>query len=341
MTSKNIFGNFNRFYLMLAPDTSFFPTARQVRHLAFALLDKSRVNVVIGGSSVFYGVGQPEGMTIADNLRRELGGDYRVINLAMRGGDVSGMAEETTEMLLREGYKVIYLTDIGVATGPQPIGSLPYQYFYWDAKARGYLMDWPLRDAALGEGAWLSNPALGGWLNSFLNFNDLWNTIGYEKFFTVFTSLLPNSFWVPRKKFSDNEIDPPVESRYRNSVDVEMRIVHGISQPLVEPQWDGFRQAFDVAIPGPVRRFMVVAVCENSPFYLDQATQSERDNRRVLRQTTVQIIEKLGASGVVNACEGFDKDDYVDRVHLSVQGAGKITSPLAAAVRALAAKDGM
>ena len=186
MTSQNIFLNFDRFHQRLTPDSNFFPTARQVRELALATLDKSKVNVVIGGDLVFYCVGQPRGFTIADNLRRELGDNYRVINLAMRGGDISGMAELTVEMLVRDHYRFIYLSDVP-SPSPQLIGKPPYQYFFWDAKARGYIIDWRVRDAALNLHAWLCDEAIGGWLNNYLNFNELWSTIGYEFKFTIFS----------------------------------------------------------------------------------------------------------------------------------------------------------
>ena len=248
ITSHNIFLNFNRFHPYLAPESDFLPTARQVRQLAFATLDKSKLNVVIGGSSVFYGVGQPLGATITDDLRRELGDDYRVIDLAMRSGDLSGIAELTVEMLIREGYKVVYLADIGVARDPAPIGSAPYQYFFWDAKARGYIMDWPLRGAVLGQYAWLSDKALGGWLNSLMNFNELWSTIGYERVFTVFSILMPGRFWRPRREFPDDELSPPLEKRYPYDFNNEMRIVESISRLYDSGSWKRFERAFDVAI---------------------------------------------------------------------------------------------
>jgi hypothetical protein len=340
ITSRNIFMPFTRFHIRIAPDSDFLPTARQVRALAFATLDKSKVNVVIGGSSVFYGVGQPPGATITDNLRRELGDDYPVINLAMRGSDVSGMAEFTVEMLVREGYKVVYLADTPVAVGPSPIGAAPYQYFFWDAKARGYIIDWPARDAALGKYAWMTDQALGGRLNSLLNFNDLWSTVGYEKVFTVFSILVPDAFWHARRESVDDEPNVPPERRYQYEINGQMAIVRWrISRLPDDSYWEEFRRSFDVAIPAPVRRSMILAICEYSPYYLDRLTQQERDNRRIMRERTMRIVHELVATSV-NACDGLGVRDYIDRAHLSVDGAAKIAWPLSEAVRALTVKLG-
>ena len=340
ITSRNIFMPFTRFHIRIAPDSDFLPTARQVRALAFATLDKSKVNVVIGGSSVFYGVGQPPGATITDNLRRELGDDYRVINLAMRGSDVSGMAELTVEMLVREGYEVVYLADIGIAIGPAPIGPAPYQYFFWDAKARGYIINWPPRDAALGKYAWMTDQALGGRLNSLLNFNDLWSTVGYETVFTIFSNLVPDAFWHARREFVDDEPNVPPERRYQIEINREMALVQIISKLPDDSYWElGFRRSFDVAIPAPVRPSMIVAICENSPYYLDRVTEQERGNRRIMRERTMRSVGELGATSV-NACDGFGVRDYIDRTHLSVDGAAKTARPLSEAVRALTVKLG-
>ena len=84
---------------------------------------------------------------------------------------------------------------------------------------------------------------------------------------------------------------------------------------------------------------MIVAVCENSPYFLGRATEQERENRHIMRARTMQIVDELGAS-TVETCDGFEKADYIDRTHLSVEGAAKITKPLSAAVRALVTKLG-
>ena len=177
-------------------------------------------------------------------------------------------------------------------------------------------------------------------LNSFLNFDDFWGTIGYERLFTVYSSLVPTDFWRPRKAYPDNEIELPRELVYRNDIGAEMAIVRGISAPQSDAQWSALGNDLRAVIPEPVRRHMVVAICENSPFYLDRATERERESRRNMRARTLAIITEVGAEAV-SACDGFDKDDYIDRVHLSVRGARNIAGPLAQAVRRLVAGSGM
>jgi hypothetical protein len=337
MSAQNIFHDFDRFHTRLSPESFFQPTAREVHALAKDLLDRSKTNVIVGGSSVFYGVGQPQGQTLADNLRRELGNEYRVINLAMRGGDISGIAELTAEMLTREQYHVVYVSDIVVAANPQAIGSVPYQYFYWDAKARNLLMDWPARDSKVSR-PWYDESVLSASLDKLFSFVELWNAIGYNYVFTVYSRLIPGMFWQPRKNLPDNEIDPPDTMRYRN-VELELSVIARMAQLPTDSVWQNLGTAIDVAVPDPVRRSTVLAICENSPWLLDQSSAEVRANRKSMREMTLARINETGATGLIS-CDGFEKNDYIDRVHLSIYGALKIAPRLAAKVREVVQKNG-
>jgi len=337
MSAQNIFHDFGRFHTRISPESFFQPTAREVLALAKDVLEKSKVNVIFGGSSVFYGVGQPQGQTLADNLRRELGSDYRVINLAMRGGNVSGIAELTAEMLLREQYRVVYLSDIAVAGSVEPIGQGPYQYFYWDARARHLLLDWLPRDTE-ADNSWLSEPVLSASLNRYLFFVELWNTIGYNYLFTVYSRVIPGPFWEPRKNLTDNEIDPPDVARYRN-VELELQLLSQFRKIPESSVWQNIGTLLEVALPEEVRRSTLLAVCENSPWLLDQSTAQVRENRKLMREMTLARINEVGAAGLIS-CDGFEKNDYIDRVHLSINGALKIAPRLAGKVREVAQKNG-
>src|SRR6476619_494666 len=57
--SRNYLESFARFHVMIAPDSYFYPTIRQVRQVARATLDPAKIAVVIGGSSIMHGTGQP------------------------------------------------------------------------------------------------------------------------------------------------------------------------------------------------------------------------------------------------------------------------------------------
>jgi hypothetical protein len=343
LTSTNVFTHFTRFFSPIAPDYFYYPTVRQVRQIAFAEMDKTKINIVIGGSSVMYGVGQPPGRTMADDLRRDLGAQFTVTNFAMRGGDVSGMAVTMAEMMTREGYRVIYYSDWQPGASPTPTGEAPYRYFYFDARARGYVMASPARDAAIaaqmGRYWQLSNLELGAWLNSMLDFNDLWQTIGYTTLFTKFSTLEPDHFWRPRREYPDPEIDLPHELRYGNTA-ANLEVAKGYSRiRLPEDAGQEIKVAFDAAIPAAMRTNTVIGICANSPFVLGMMTQAEQDRTAYARHRWLNWLSDYGAAPV-DGCEGFDKDDYVDRVHLTPEGAQKLAPRIAEAVRTLSRKIG-
>jgi hypothetical protein len=82
---------FTRFHFFVSPDTDYYPTVRSVWNMVLGRADRNKTMVIVGGSSVLYGIGQTSSKSFADFLGRELGDRYVVINLAMRGGDVAGV----------------------------------------------------------------------------------------------------------------------------------------------------------------------------------------------------------------------------------------------------------
>jgi lysophospholipase L1-like esterase len=332
-SSHNLFENFTRFHQLIAPESHFYPTARQVRALGLAMLNRSKTNVIVGGSSVMYGVGQPTDQVWTKELSKILGDGYRVLNLAMRGGDTAGIASFIAEMLSREDYRIIYVSDMGIANATEVIGSAPYHYFYWDARARGYLYEHPAREAVLDTRARLDEERLGELLNSFLNFNDLWNYVAYTTAATVISPLSSDRFWQPRRTHIDPEPDPPPASRYTNmaaNVDIYIQL----SALKASSWWPAVQSHFEAALPDPIRRATIVSLCLNSPGISELAPKEAQQNWLVLRNLTAERIAAAGAHPIY-ACDGFTREDYIDRVHLAISGGQKFAERIAASVREL------
>lgn len=334
VSSKNMFMEFGRFYPAISPSLFFLPTSREVRELALSVLDKSKINVVLGGSSVFYGVGQPTGQTLADKIRGQLGNGYRLINLAMVGGDISGIAEQAAEMLLLEGYKIIYVADISFTAPPEPIGKAPYQYYFWDADARGYIFDWPERKLVGDHLYWISNAAMGARLNRWLNYNELWNYIGYKWVFTISSPPVPPEFWRPRINLIDSENDRPPEQRYQN-YRAEVIWLNSWLRLLPQSYWATFGQATAIALPPQVRPHVLLAYCQNSPWMLEQTSEDGRISRETNARVMKETLENLKFK-ILSVCDGLNKDDYIDSTHLSIHGAALVAPKLAAAIVSMA-----
>jgi hypothetical protein len=330
-SASNHFARFTRFHSMISPEANFRPTARQVRALALEMLDRSKINVVVGGSSVMFGVGQPTGRIWTQKLAELLGDDYRVINLATKAGDVAGLASFTTEMLSREGFRVIYVTDLAVALTTQTIGTSWFEYFYWDAKARGYLYDYPSRDRLLNElkpdeqYGWVATVE---WLNSFLNFNELRNFVSYK---WINLLRVDGQDSRPRQLYADPEIDPPQGMRY-GFPEANLDLYIHLSQHRDDALWPSVQRYFEAALPDPIRKSTIVSLCLNSPGVSDFAPEAARQSWSELETLTANRVSASGAMPLP-ACDGFTAADYVDRVHLSISGGEKLAARVANAIR--------
>ena len=113
--TKPQFPGLKRFWMYQSPSANFFPTAKQLEVWAIQQIpDKSKEVVVVGGSSVLMGVGQPVEMSIAEELQYVLGNDFKVLNLALRGGATFGQGEYISNSLVKKGYKVTFVSDVFV-----------------------------------------------------------------------------------------------------------------------------------------------------------------------------------------------------------------------------------
>src|SRR2546421_7177941 len=238
--TSRIAREFVRFHQSINVETDYFPTARQVR----TIIEQSRqatpkVFVIVGGSSVLHGSGQPADLVWTRFLQEELGPDYQVINFAQRSGSAADFGNIAAELLLLQSRPVIFVGDASIVNYALPLQISFYRHIIFDAWHRGYLLPWPPRDRLLSEAAWrgpkeLRAPALGSILDAALNFNDLWNFVGYEFANSNWNWLLNSTSFEPRSRFQD--IGPTVEqfASMRYSWDVDF-ILQQVRAETISP----------------------------------------------------------------------------------------------------------
>jgi hypothetical protein len=142
--------SFHRFHLYINPQTLYCPTASQLSALAHAAVRRDQVAVVLGGSSVIWGAGESDAELWSRKLQADLGDGYRVLKFAMPSGSPQEFGAVAAEALLKDGYKVVLVADVGSTFGP-PDG-LFYPYVYSDARYKGMLLDNPLGDERIQQG---------------------------------------------------------------------------------------------------------------------------------------------------------------------------------------------
>jgi hypothetical protein len=363
-SGQSLYRDFVRLHPLIAPEGSFHPTVAQFRALVTSTAPPERVVVIVGGSSVFNGVGQGRDGVWTLRLQNRLGERFRVFNLALRAGAHTQGGAVVAESLVKDGRPLIYVADIPPASAVPPVMGWYYDYLFWDAYHQGLLLPDAVREARLDElvrgfhGArreTLDELRLGARLDGRLRFDDLWTTVGYRWIFTVWNPLAQDRPLAARGSFVDPEVRslPPFDQRYRDAdLDLSLRIARGVAaghtaldargRPVADPalpRWQSFRRAIRDDLPRLLRQRTLLVVTGQSPYYLDMLTTEERVLYDLVVERTVTILREVGYESVA-VDPRFTVDDYYDRVHLTEAGGAKLAEALAPVIRQMADRLG-
>ncbi|MBI5426085.1 MAG: hypothetical protein HZA32_18585 [Opitutae bacterium] len=326
-----------------------------MRGIVRARCKPDQILVIVGGNSIFHGVGQPVGKIWTEELQRLLGPRYCVINFALRGALCTDGGAYVAESLRHEFPRQIYVANTSPFAVPEPYGIEPYRYLFWQTRARGLLEDFAPREARL-KGFMAHDLSLGDrfdltgryWLDRAFRYNDLWNWVGYRYFFTIqnpHTPDRPQATWA-RKKFKDEEGDfelMPLHERFKaEGREAEMKIVRGFSATHVERDPDGhwavrigsreqFAAAAKAAFPDDLKARTLIMLSRNSPLYLGQLTPDERQREEFVYREGIAAWRALGYRSNDYGAD-FAPEDFGDRTHLTAAGGRKLAKIVAAEI---------
>jgi hypothetical protein len=342
--STGLARNFARFHQYINVESGHFPTARQIRSIIDYPNDRApQVFVVVGGTSVFHGVGQHESLLWTRLLQKQLGPEFGVFNFAQRAGSMADFGNIAAELLLLRSQPVIFVGDASIYNVGIPLQASFYRHIMFDAWSRGYLLPWAPRDAILSGSAWrgpesLRGPALGALLNSYLNYNDLWSFVAYEYVNLNWNWLLAKSPLQPRRMFPDPDPFPEqyLSRRYLQNIEQEMHIVRAQIRSPDDPRWQRSIAETDQMIPLRLRAVALAVIQMNSPYYLDRLNAAERAAFIAQGDEHARRLREIGFNRAMVAAKGFTADDYIDRIHLSASGGQKLATELAPVIRAMA-----
>jgi hypothetical protein len=336
------FHEFHRFHQYLSPETLYFPTALQLRALAEKQLPPEKIAVIVGGSSVMQGIGQKEGELWTQRLQELLGDEYRVLNLAVPGGAPNEHGQIAAEMLLPTHPRLIYVCDSRIWNfAPHPDGNREvYRYLFHDARARGLLLDFPDRDAALAKLA----PArraqdrfdelqLRSASNCLLSFDDLWQNVGYEAGFTVWSPLTRKAPWRARRLFLD---PPPNPYAGRRSLEeIYFPVLRSAADSWKGEEPTRFDAGILTSVPPALRSRMLVIVNRYRPSLVAALDEAEPGFRSKLDTSIQKAISHIRVCGLhaVEGCTSLDAIDYMDGNHLGPTGGAKLATELALVIR--------
>jgi hypothetical protein len=378
VTRHNCFPDFVRFHPMIGPEHLVYPTVRQVRALARERLPADKIAVIVGGSSVLQGACQPPGKVWTRQLQEQLGDRYAVLNLGFRAARPSEFGAVAAEVLARERPRLVLLTDMGahISVPAHPDGEA-FNYFFWDAHARGQLLPDRLRDERLAQlpeelreaarrlprapGSPPADPAgrlaevqAQMALNSRLCFNDLWTTLACTHCCTLWdaqASVLGN-FYAPRNGSPDLDQGVPPPQRYVHHNEMNLAILRNVivhkcvkdaQGKWVEAPtagvWDAFERNAAAAFPEAVRGRTLFLVMRASPYHLRQLSADEQACYDEMLRIAERKLHKLGFTVRLVGTD-YGPEDYGDCFHLAEEGAAKLAATVAPLVREAAERLG-
>jgi hypothetical protein len=354
----NLFRDFERFHIYLNPGSYFYPTANQVRALGQAKLPQDKIAVIVAGDSITYGVGQAPSEVWTRKLQAFLGDEYRVINLALWGSLPHEFGATAAEMLSADHPRLVCVTITHPVYYPAVLDGDHHRYFFWDAYCKGLLQPDANRDRAVANlvAERHNQPVFTelhtrARVNNWCRFDDLWSAVTYNQVGTVWNAIMPDTWYVPRRKLQDpGAAAPPLERRYSAAtLDEEMVRVRGplrsdacikdgaghwIENPA-SPAWLRLRDDSRRCFRESDRERTLMIVATESPYYLKRLTTDEHDLYFALAQLTADNLEGAGFAAL-NMGDEFTEEEFADRCHLSEPGGTRLATKVAGRVQRMA-----
>jgi hypothetical protein len=345
----NIYPDFLRFHHFINTESLYFPTIRQVQALSRDRLPRDRVAVIVGGSSVLMGAGQRAGHVWTEQLQKELGDEYRVINLAAPGAFTHEFAGVLAEVLAREHDRVILIGCVwsGGVSAPEIDGN-EYRVFFWDAYHRGLLRDDPEREKRLGalRKKQKNNPSFAELqrqiqVDRLTASRDLWTVVAHEYCSTAWTPKLCGlRILMPRKNYRDPDQGPliPRELRFPpERRDPRMQILRAwiAYRPMVENRHAPAIETLAAAIPEPDRRRTLLVAVPDNPYYVNCLESHEQAQYREVFTVALDSLRQAGFA-TLEVGRNYTEADFVDRCHISEVGGRRLCRDVAPKVRELA-----
>jgi hypothetical protein len=345
---------FERFHSYINLVNQYYPTITQIRNVAQAHLDREPIAVVIGGNSLLYGSGSGPEEQWSRHLQNLLGHRFQVINLAMFSASPGEFGAVAAEVLSQHYHRLILITD----HWPEPLASIgdpdgmTYRQLFWEARARGWLLPDRGRDERLRvlgrerqERSFVELQYQVG-LDTQLCFRDLWNTVAYKYFSTVWCLGVRGSWMRPRGEYADADGFPPLtEERLADrSVNIIKNLRGSIAcnerlLALGDNSTSLLEQSICTCFPEECRKRTLMLIIHLNPFFVSQLKPLEQASYHQLFPITVRTVERTGMTAM-EVEKGYSRECFLDQVHLSAEGGQRLAEEVAPRVIQLACKLG-
>lgn len=345
-------------------DNTFLISPTQMTSWIRSRCSRDKTLVLVGGSSILMGTGQPVRSLWSGKLQELLGERFCVVNLAGPAGVLNGIAGTTLGILEKEYKRAYLVSDMTESVvGYSPDGVVSQKYFFWSAYYRGMLDPSFVADGADASGRLrIQQPAaaesermraeqlrLGAWLDSYLHFNDLWAAVHFRRFTTYYFHNAGRWQWTPRGTWPDYDYEIDVEA---------MRNLKQYTTPVGSPAFQqvlarlrglgtyfesspdglkfregilrGLEQQIDENIIDPRKHRVILAYIGPSPYYMHHLSAAEQGAYETLYERKTVVFKRHGYHVVRPRLES---EDYSDPVHLDTLGGRKLAGVVAEEIR--------
>ncbi len=193
-----------------------------------------------------------------------------------------------------------------------------------------------------------------------LDYRDLWTTLQYTHFSTVYSRTVGPTWYRPRKKYADPELtvaSPPAMALAPLS-ELELQLLrraiandrltlakrrapavpgHPASLSSLPPTL--LEDTIKVCFPAPCRPRTLILVSHLSPFYLNLLSPSERAEYFEMATLTVEVLEHSGVRSM-EIGKDFPVEYYLGPRHLTVAGGRQMAGEVALRVLEMARQLG-
>lgn len=339
---------------------SFQITASAINSLIHKNCSTDKTLVLIGGSSVPYGSGQPVRYLWTKKLQNLLGSKYCVMNLASPAGSLVGYASIAFEMVRNDYPSAILVSDGSGFPSDPADGMIWYKYFFWDAYYKGLFknphgnydsaqIDAIVKDNFVKnekQNERFTQLRFGMWLDSYLYFNDLWTYLHYTKWMTIYDPSLRDFFGKPLRLINDYDYPVDVDKiktlahypdknskAYLGELEI-VRLGSSIYYTNRNGVWSlntsQLDQGSKVIASHPLtkvsKNVLLMSIIE-SPYYFDQLSPNEQYRYHSTREEILKVWNKHGYNTVL--IDNLKAEDFGDRPHVNTFGGIKLAKIIA------------
>jgi hypothetical protein len=347
-------------------DNTFLLSPSQITTLIKKECSNDKILVLVGGSSVMSGVGQPDRYLWSKKLKELLGEGYCVYNLAGRAGLMNGFASTTLEIIANSYKKAYLLSDmLEPFAEANPDGAMSQKHYFWDAYYKNML--YPPFERKVHEKAKqiqkevstmsekdqerLEQVKIGEWLDSVFYFNELWTYFHYNFISAFYGSRFSGSYqWAPRRTWPENDAEVNYDDLHKlkqysqavNSLEFQKTLekYQNIHNSYFNFTSDGFKLSesyiarFEEGIKNSfltgMRQNVLLAYIGISPYYSDHFTKQEQVALEALYTRKAAVVKKYGYDVVRPQ---FGAEDFIDPLHLNTLGGFKLAQVIADSIK--------